>query len=690
MQIDGGGTGANPATFFGPNCRGTNAQSVLTIGAPAGYPDESDGPRQTHAQRIGRRSLPGACRTNGVSGLNQQNLSKFAYTVLGYSVLVILFGAFVRASYSGDGCGASWPMCGETFVPEITSAPRAVELTHRLTSGLLALLCASLWGFSSLVLPKGSAARRAAGFALLSCIISALVGAILVKFQWVTNDKSYGRAVTMPIHLVNNYFLLASLSCTAFWAGGGKVRPFQKQGALTSALNWAFGAMFLLGATGAFSALGKTAFEHELAPVKGFAERLWLHVGPEANPILRGGVVHPLIATSVGLLIFWVCGVISHLRPSPQVKSMARWTAGLYLAQMVVGVTNLVVSAPTTMQLIHLALAIANWVSLVMLALRALASDVVNEDVETTNEPHLPTTPAAAHFEEEGGRATFRDYIALTKPRVISLLLFTTVAAMFVAQRGVPALWLILLVCIGGYAAAGAANTFNMVMESDLDQSMERTSHRPTVTNKVSKKQALIFAWSLAIGSFVLLWVSANLLSAVMALCGLLCYVFVYTLWLKRRTWNNIVIGGAAGAFPPLVGYAAVAGTLSPLAWFLFAIIFLWTPVHFWALALLIKDDYAKAGVPMLPVVKGDRVTVNQIGIYTALTALVSAMPFLQGQAGMIYLIGSVLLNLGLIVQSVKLWQHTERPQAKALFKYSMVYLALFFIVIAVDQARWS
>ena len=629
-------------------------------------------------------------RRFGANVLKFPVLGRFAVGILAYTFVVILFGAFVRASYSGDGCGASWPLCGEAFFPQIDSMPRAVELTHRLTSGLLALLCTAFWIMSAKLLPKGSPVRRAAGFALLSCVISALVGFLLVKFQWVTNDKSYGRAVTMPIHLVNNYFLIGALTSAAYWSFGGKQRSIRGQGSLTTALGWAFGAMFLLGATGAFSALGKTAFEHELAPIKGFAERMWLHVGPDANPILRGGVVHPLIATSAGLLVLWLCGVISQLRPSPEVKTWSKVTVGIYLFQMALGVANLLVSAPTGMQIAHLAVALLNWIALVMLAVTALSTEAVRVETSEVQEEPQTLTARASYVASEVRRPTVKDYIALTKPRVISLLLFTTVAAMFVAQKGVPPLGLVLLVCIGGYAAAGAANTFNMVIESDLDQSMERTSGRPTVTHLISTRNALIFAWTLAVGSFVLLWAAANLLSAVMALCGLLCYVFVYTLWLKRRTWHNIVIGGAAGAFPPLVGYAAIAGTLSPLAWFLFAVIFLWTPVHFWALALLIKDDYAKAGVPMLPVVKGDRVTVNQIGLYTALTAIVSAMPFLQGQAGAIYLVGSVLLNLGLILQCVRLWQTTDRPHAKALFKYSMVYLALFFIVIAVDQARWA
>ncbi len=605
-----------------------------------------------------------------------------------YSALVLLFGAFVRASYSGDGCGASWPICGETFVPVINSAQRAIELTHRLTSGLLLLLCLGLYIWTTQRFPKRDLVRKAAGLSVLSCAFSAIIGALLVHFQWVTSDKSFGRAVTMPVHLMNNYLLMAALLATAYWAGGGRRPERSSQGGVGAGIRWLFGAMFVLGATGAFSALGKTAFEHELSFAKDFAERMWLHIGPNADPLLRGGVLHPLIATSVGLLVVWVCGLVSHERPTREVKFWARWTVGLYIGQMAIGVGNLLASAPIAVQILHLAVAIANWIAVLMLAVTALGSERRQEDSQEAGAAPKPPSGTALATKETL-HPGFKDYIALTKPRVISLLLFTTVAAMFVAQRGVPPLWLILCVSLGGYMAAGAANTFNMVAERDLDEAMQRTSHRPTVRHSVTNRQALTFAWVLTVGSFALLWASANLLAALMALAGLLCYVFVYTLWLKRRTWHNIVIGGAAGAFPPLVGYAAVSNQLSPLAWYLFAVIFVWTPVHFWALALLIKDDYARAGVPMLPVVKGDRVTVNQIGLYTVLTALVSVMPFFQGEVGPVYLVGSVLLNLGLIAQSLRLWQKAERPQARALFKFSMVYLALFFIIVAIDQVRF-
>jgi protoheme IX farnesyltransferase len=278
---------------------------------------------------------------------------------------------------------------------------------------------------------------------------------------------------------------------------------------------------------------------------------------------------------------------------------------------------------------------------------------------------------------------------------VISLLLFTTVTAMAVAaglqEDPGPGPLLYLAVGVGFYMAAGAANAINMVLERDLDLRMTRTAGRPTVTSVVPPRAALQFALLLTVGSFALLWGAANLLTAMLALAGLACYVLIYTLLLKRRTWTNIVIGGAAGAFPPLVGWAAVTGDLSPLAWCLFGIVFLWTPVHFWALAIMLKEEYARAGVPMLPVVRGLRATVVQIAVYAVLTVAISLLPFwLPAGDGAVslggfYLGAAALLNAVLLARSAQLYRKPERPQALSLFKYSMLYLALLFLAMVVD-----
>lgn len=229
-------------------------------------------------------------------------------------------------------------------------------------------------------------------------------------------------------------------------------------------------------------------------------------------------------------------------------------------------------------------------------------------------------------------RATWRDYFALTKPKVNSLLLFTTMTAMVMAARGWPRWDLFIAVFIGGYMSAGASGVFNMIIDRDIDLRMKRTSKRPSASGKISLVQAFVFGSVLTLCSFALLWQAANLLTALLAMAGLVTYVFVYTLWLKRTTWHNIVIGGAAGCFPPLVGWAAVAGDLNLFSWYLFFIVFFWTPVHFWALAIMIKDEYAAVGIPMLPVVYGDRLTVIQIGLYAIMTAVLSMVPLLLGR----------------------------------------------------------
>jgi protoheme IX farnesyltransferase len=301
----------------------------------------------------------------------------------------------------------------------------------------------------------------------------------------------------------------------------------------------------------------------------------------------------------------------------------------------------------------------------------------------------VPATLYATGEVSATERPTYKDYIVLTKPKVISLLLFTTLAAMFIAARGWPGTTLFIAVALGGYMSAGAANAINMVIDRDIDGRMKRTSKRPTVTQKIPSRDALYFSLSLAFASFGILWWASNLLAALLSLAGLVFYVCVYTLLLKRRTWHNIVIGGAAGAFPPLVGWAAVTGSLSPLAWYLFAIIFVWTPAHFWALALMIKDDYAEVGVPMLPVVLGDRVTVIQIAVYAVLTAIISILPLAQGLVGMGYVYVAALLNVILVARSAQLVRKIDRPHALSMYKYSMAYLALLFLAMAVDQRWW-
>jgi protoheme IX farnesyltransferase len=281
------------------------------------------------------------------------------------------------------------------------------------------------------------------------------------------------------------------------------------------------------------------------------------------------------------------------------------------------------------------------------------------------------------------GRQLVADYVELTKPKVQTLLLFTTVTTMEIA--GSPPLSKIAITCLGGYLSAGGAGAVNHYYDRDIDAKMERTASRPIPAGRVSPRAALTYGITLATLSFLLLWTCVNLLSASLALAGFLGYVGVYTVWLKRRTPQNIVIGGAAGAVPPLVGWAATRGTLSWTAVYLFAIVFYWTPPHFWALSLLMKDEYAKVSIPMMPVVRGEQETRRQILLYTLLLYAISQLPFCAGEFGGFYLVASMVLGLAFIGGALWLYRKAERRIALRLYLFSLAYLALLFGAMVVD-----
>jgi protoheme IX farnesyltransferase len=277
------------------------------------------------------------------------------------------------------------------------------------------------------------------------------------------------------------------------------------------------------------------------------------------------------------------------------------------------------------------------------------------------------------------------DYVALTKPRVISLLLVTTLATMFVADSS-PGIAVILFTMIGGYLAAGGAGAINHYIERDVDARMSRTSRRPLPSGRIEPRAALWFGITLGVASFALFAVAVNMAAALLALSGLLGYVFVYTLWLKPRTTQNIVIGGAAGAVPPLVGWAAASGGLEPSAFYLFAIVFYWTPPHFWSLALLMKDDYERTGIPMLPVVDGEAETRRQVLLYGWLLAAITALPLAGGLFGAIYGVAALVLGGVFLWLCLRLYRRADRRSAALLFHYSLLYLALLFAAMALDR----
>lgn len=306
------------------------------------------------------------------------------------------------------------------------------------------------------------------------------------------------------------------------------------------------------------------------------------------------------------------------------------------------------------------------------------------EDIEPLpldDDPFDPGTSGPAR----GLAARIKAYVALTKPRIIELLLVTTVPAMILAAGGLPPLTLVVATLVGGTLAAGGANAINCYIDRDIDRVMRRTRRRPLPQHQVEPRAALVFGCALGVASFALLWAAVNLLSALLAAGALLFYVFVYTLGMKRTTPQNIVIGGAAGAIPAVVGWAAVTGRVDAPALVMFGIVFYWTPPHFWALALRYERDYAAAGVPMMPVVYGREETAKHVLLYCLLLFAMSLMLFSVARLGMIYLAAALLLNGAFTAQAVRLWRNSTPAAAWSMFRFSIYHLGLLFAALAAD-----
>jgi protoheme IX farnesyltransferase len=305
--------------------------------------------------------------------------------------------------------------------------------------------------------------------------------------------------------------------------------------------------------------------------------------------------------------------------------------------------------------------------------------------MSTETTPAQPSVTLPAVAPPERLRRTALAYLTLTKPRIIELLLVTTVPAMVLARRSVPSGWLIAATLIGGTIAAGGANALNQYLDRDIDEVMRRTRHRPIPSHEIEPNRALIFGSVLGVVAFLWLALLVNLLAASLAIAALAFYVLVYTMWLKRSSRQNIVIGGAAGAVPVLVGWAAVTGRVGVAAWVMFAIVFMWTPPHFWALAMRYERDYAAAGVPMLPVVAGRRTTTTHIVVYTVALVAVTLALYPLGRMGLIYLGSAAALGAAFIAGALTLHLRPTLARAMALFRFSIAYLALLFAAVAVD-----
>jgi protoheme IX farnesyltransferase len=580
---------------------------------------------------------------------------RLAVVTIAATFVLIAVGGLVRATDSGLGC-PDWPRCFGRLVPP-AELHAWIEHSHRLVASVVMVLAAVLvvaaWRTG-----QERVVRRAAVAALVMVLAQAVIGAFVVWWKL--------RADSVTLHLATALALVALLIFIDFRARHGPGRRQGQDRRFVRLVAATAGLLYLQ------MLVGSTVTGHH-AGLAYPLEVLWPDLGPS---VARIQLAHRTMAVVVGTLVVvtWLVARRTQ-RQHPTLTRLAGYAAGLVAVQIGLGVANVANRLSALTVVPHLAVGALLWGTMVALWLHA--DRFAGTGVRDPAEPE----PAPARTARQSARA----YFLLTKPRIIELLLVTTVPTMFIAARGVPSPWLMAATLFGGALSAASANVLNCYLDRDIDALMRRTARRPLPAHRVDPADALRFGLVLGVAGFVWLWATVNLLSAVLATAAILFYVFVYTMGLKRRSTQNIVIGGAAGAVPVLVGWSAVTGRLDLPALVLFAIIFYWTPPHFWALSLRFKDDYAAAGVPMLPVVRGARETSTQILYYTVLLVAVTLLLYPAGRMGAVYLAAAVALGGAFIWRALELRRDLSGRRAIRLFSFSNTYLALLFCAMALD-----
>jgi heme o synthase len=580
---------------------------------------------------------------------------RLAVTTIAATFVLIAVGGLVRATDSGLGC-PDWPRCFGRLVPP-AELHAWIEHSHRLVASVVMVLVAALvvaaWRTG-----QERVVRRAAVAALVMVLAQAVIGAFVVWWKL--------RADSVTLHLATALALVALLIFIDFRARPGPARRHGQDRRFVRLAATGAGLLYLQ------MLVGSTVTGHQAGLAYPLAV-LWPDLGPS---VARIQLAHRTLAVVVGTLVVatWVVARRTQ-RAHPTVTRLAGYAAGLVAVQVGLGVANVANRLSALTVVPHLTVGALLWGTMVALVLHADRFAGLPE-----RDPAEPE-PAPARTARQSAKA----YFLLTKPRIIELLLVTTVPTMFIAARGVPSLWLVAATLFGGALSAASANVLNCYLDRDIDALMRRTARRPLPAHRIDPADALRFGLVLGVAGFVWLWATVNLLSAALATAAILFYVFVYTLGLKRRSTQNIVIGGAAGAVPVLVGWAAVTGRVDLPALVLFAIIFYWTPPHFWALSLRFKDDYAAAGVPMLPVVRGARETSTQILYYTVLLVAVTLLLGPAGRMGALYLAAAVALGGAFIWRALELRRDLTGRRAIRLFSFSNTYLALLFCAMALD-----
>ena len=572
------------------------------------------------------------------------------YLTLVATFLVVVWGGVVRVTGSGLGC-PDWPLCHGHFLPGLDTATQ-IEWFHRFLGIVGGLTLASL---VAVTLARYRSDRRLVTMVVAAGVLyvfQAVLGGIVVLLElpdtWVT------------AHLANAELVLAILTVLAVGMRWPRTLVARERGApWTALLLAAVVGVYVLLLTGAYvrGAGASTACT------------TWPLCDDGSFPIFGAAAIHMahrFVAAVVGVIVAIACYLAwKHRREAEGLGPLAILTAVVFAAQVLIGAANPLTGFSPWALGAHPAAASLLWCCIVAMTVVAW-------------HPSLPS------------REMVSDLVALTKPQIMSLLLLTALGGMFLANRGIPPFGLIVVTLIGGAAASGGASALNHYFDRDIDDLMRRTKRRPLPAGRIPDEWAIGMGIALNIIAFAVLALYANIVAALLAIFGTLFYIFVYTLWLKRTTVQNIVIGGAAGAIPPLVGWAAVAGSLDLSAWLLFAIVFFWTPAHFWALALLIRDDYARAGVPMLPVVRGEEATTWGIFTYALSLIPLSMLLFLGGGLSLVYLGVAIALGLifvGLSVRLIRAAAARRRALARGIYLYSLLYLALLFVAIMVDSS---
>jgi protoheme IX farnesyltransferase len=587
---------------------------------------------------------------------------------LGFGLIVL--GGVVRITGSGMGCGDHWPRCDGQWFPPL-DLPTMIEIGHRWAAALLSIVVLATAAVGWIRHGAERSLRDPATLAVVILIVQVLLGAVTVKLDlppWVVITHLANAMVLLAVILVTGLRATRSVSTGVTGARSaplqGARHPAHGMVLATAVLGF---IVILFGAKVAnlhagLLCLGFPLCNGTLAPSPGGLAFL-----PWAHRVLAFAFLAVVLALALRL----------SRRTDPASRALRRSAAVVLAAtvlQIGVAAAMVVELLPPGLRAAHLLMGTLVWTTLVVLVFHSARTPAV--DIE----------PAV---DSRGTRhSLLADLVTLTKPRIISLLLVTTVAPMFITPAGLPPVSLVVWVIVAGYLMAGGANAINMWFDRDIDDKMSRTRLRPIPAGRIPATVGLAFGISLGLLAFAIFWYRVNPLSAWLALGGLLFYVIVYTIWLKRSSPQNIVIGGAAGAFPPLVGWAAVTGRLDLAAIYLFAIVFYWTPPHFWALALIKRSEYAKAGVPMLPVVRGEARTKFEMLAYTLILLPLTLMPAVFGALGAFYGIVAALLGARLLWYCIRLLRdRSVTPVAWGMYRYSLLYLALLFVAMGIDRA---